>query len=73
MAVSQGSARSGGREVAERFTDARVPDPGVRVLFAKQYRWQCWLDVEAALAAAEAECGVIPAATAPGGPGHGAH
>jgi 3-carboxy-cis,cis-muconate cycloisomerase len=51
--------------VAERFTDARVPDPGVRVLFAKEYRWQCWLDVEAALAAAEAEYGVIPAAAAP--------
>ena len=51
--------------MAERFTDARVPDPGVRVLFAKRYRWQCWLDVEAALAAAEAECGVIPAAAAP--------
>ena len=51
--------------MAERFTDARVPDPGVRVLFAQQYRWQCWLDVEAALAAAEAECGVIPAAAAP--------
>jgi hypothetical protein len=46
--------------VAERFTDGRVPDPGVRVLFAKEYRWQCWLDVEAALAVAEAQCGVIP-------------
>src|ERR1044071_3739075 len=50
--------------VAERFTDGRVPDPGVRALFARQYRWQCWLDVEAALAVAEAECGVIPAAAA---------
>jgi 3-carboxy-cis,cis-muconate cycloisomerase len=50
--------------VAERFTDGRVPDPGVRVLFAKEYRWQCWLDVEAALAVAEAQCGVIPAAAA---------
>ena len=51
-------------QVAERFTDGRVPDSGVRALFARQYRWQCWLDVEAALAAAEAECGVIPAAAA---------
>jgi 3-carboxy-cis,cis-muconate cycloisomerase len=50
--------------VADRFTDGRVPDPGVRELFAKRYRWQCWLEVEAALAAAEAECGVIPAAAA---------
>jgi 3-carboxy-cis,cis-muconate cycloisomerase len=50
--------------VADRFTDGRVPDPGVRVLFAKRHRWQCWLEVEAALAAAEAECGVIPAAAA---------
>ena len=50
--------------VAERFTDGRVPDPGVRALFARQSRWQCWLDVEAALAAAEAQCGVIPAAAA---------
>src|ERR1700761_4929156 len=51
--------------VAERFTDARVPDPGIRALFARQHRWQRWLDVEAALAAAEAEYGVIPAAAAP--------
>ena len=36
----------------------------MRALFAKQHRWQCWLDVEAALAVAEAECGVIPAAAA---------
>ena len=53
------------RRVAERFTDARVPDPGIRALFARQHRWQRWLDVEAALAAAEAEYGVIPAAAAP--------
>jgi len=46
--------------MAERFTDARVPDPGVAALFARPHRWQCWLDVEAALAAAEADCGVIP-------------
>ena len=34
------------------------------MLFAKQHRWECWLEVEAALALAEAECGVIPAAAA---------
>ncbi len=36
----------------------------MRALFAKQHRWQCWLEVEAALAAAEAEYGVIPVAAA---------
>ncbi len=36
----------------------------MRALFAREHRWQRWLDVEAALAAAEAECGVIPAAAA---------
>jgi hypothetical protein len=36
----------------------------MRALFARQYRWQCWLDVEAALAAAEAEYGIIPVAAA---------
>jgi 3-carboxy-cis,cis-muconate cycloisomerase len=36
------------------------------VLFAKEHRWQCWLDVEAALAVAEAQGGVIPAAAGPG-------
>jgi adenylosuccinate lyase len=38
----------------------------MRVLFAREHRWQCWLDVEAALAVAEAECGVIPAAAGRG-------
>jgi adenylosuccinate lyase len=50
--------------VAGRFTDGRVPDPGIQELFAQRHRWQCWLEVEAALAMAEAECGVIPAAAA---------
>jgi 3-carboxy-cis,cis-muconate cycloisomerase len=62
LAVGRGQWLIG--QVAERFTDGRVPDSGVRALFARQYRWQCWLDVEAALAAAEAECGVIPVAAA---------
>jgi hypothetical protein len=42
-------------------TALRVPDPGVRALFTEASRWQAWLDVEAALARAEAELGVIPA------------
>jgi hypothetical protein len=37
----------------------------VRVLFAREHRWQCWLDVEAALVVAEAQGGVIPAAAGP--------
>jgi 3-carboxy-cis,cis-muconate cycloisomerase len=47
-----------------RFTDGRVPDPGVRQLFAREHRWQRWLDVEAALALAEADHDVIPADSA---------
>ena len=42
-------------------TAMRVPDPGVRALFTEQARWQSWLDVEAALAQAQAELGIIPA------------
>jgi 3-carboxy-cis,cis-muconate cycloisomerase len=45
-------------------TTLRVPDPGVRALFTERARWQSWLDVEAALARAEAELGVIPVAAA---------
>ncbi|MDQ1718609.1 MAG: hypothetical protein QOE71_3458 [Pseudonocardiales bacterium] len=41
--------------VAGRFTDGRVPDSTIRSLFEVQHRWQRWLGVEAALAAAEAE------------------
>lgn len=44
--------------------DLRVPDPGIRALFHVENRWQAWLDVEAALAAAQAEMGVVPAAAA---------
>ena len=43
-----------------RPTAARVPDPGIRPLFTREARWQAWLDVEAALARAEAELGMIP-------------
>src|SRR5947207_3621282 len=43
-------------------TAARVADPGVRALYRLEGRWQAWLDVEAALAKAQAELGIIPAA-----------
>lgn len=41
-------------------TELRVPDPGIRALFARDARWQAWLDVESALAAAEADLGIVP-------------
>lgn len=42
------------------FTDGRVPQTNIRSLFAMEHRWQRWLDVEAALAQAEAEAGIVP-------------
>ena len=45
-------------------TAARVNDPGIRALYRLENRWQAWLDVEAALAAAQAELGIIPQAAA---------
>jgi 3-carboxy-cis,cis-muconate cycloisomerase len=45
-------------------TALRVPDPGVRALFTEPSRWQAWLDVEVALARAEAEMGMIPSEAA---------
>src|SRR5215471_10869522 len=45
-------------------TASRVSDPGMRALYRLENRWQAWLDVEAALARAQAELGIIPAATA---------
>jgi adenylosuccinate lyase len=47
-------------------SDVRLPDNGVRALFTADARRQRYLDVEAALAAAQAECGLIPAAAAAG-------
>src|SRR5438105_7767591 len=41
-------------------TAARVPDPGIRALYRLENRWQAWLDVEAALAEAQTELGIIP-------------
>lgn len=40
--------------------DLRVPDAGIQPLFATKARWQAWLSVEAALALAEADLGMIP-------------
>jgi adenylosuccinate lyase len=45
-------------------TSLRIPDPGVRALFTEAARFQSWLDYEAALARAQAELGIIPAAAA---------
>src|SRR5881394_86332 len=45
-------------------TAARVADPGIRALYKQENRWQAWLDVEAALAHAQAELGIIPSAAA---------
>jgi 3-carboxy-cis,cis-muconate cycloisomerase len=45
-------------------TAARVADPGIRALYRLENRWQAWLDVEAALAKAQAEFGIIPPAAA---------
>ena len=42
-------------------TALRMRDPGIRDLFSEDQRFQSWLDVEAALAQAEADLEVIPA------------
>src|SRR5437588_1784394 len=48
----------------EEPTSLRIEDPGVRTLFTEAARFQSWLDVEAALAQAQGELGIIPAAAA---------
>src|SRR5262249_59808745 len=45
-------------------TSLRIEDPGVRALFTEAARFQSWLDVEAALARAQAGLGIIPEAAA---------
>ncbi|MBU2534181.1 MAG: adenylosuccinate lyase family protein [Alphaproteobacteria bacterium] len=45
-------------------TSTRFKDPGLRPLFEEKARWQSWLDVEVALAEAQAELGIVPAAAA---------
>src|SRR6476469_7003472 len=44
----------------ERSTASRIRDPGIRELYKLENRWQAWLDVEVALARAQAELGIIP-------------
>lgn len=44
----------------DRSTAARVKEPGIRALFKLESRWQAWLEVEVALARAEADLGIIP-------------
>jgi 3-carboxy-cis,cis-muconate cycloisomerase len=44
----------------EEPTQLRIEDPGVRALFTEAARFQSWLDVEAALAQAQAELDIIP-------------
>jgi 3-carboxy-cis,cis-muconate cycloisomerase len=46
-------------------TSSRISDPGIRALYQLESRWQAWLDVEVALAKAQAELGIIPAEAAP--------
>ncbi len=41
-------------------TATRVADPGIRALYRLENRWQAWLDVEVALARAQAELNIIP-------------
>ncbi len=50
--------------IQTRPTELRVRDPGIQALFTQEARWQSWLDVEAALARAQAEIGMIPEAAA---------
>ena len=49
---------------SELPTATRVADPGIRKLYQLENRWQAWLDVEVALARAQAELGIIPQAAA---------
>ena len=50
--------------MADLATEMRVRDPGIRALFTRDALWQSWLDVEAALAVAEADLDMIPRAAA---------
>ncbi len=45
-------------------TAFRVKEPGIRALFSQESKFQSWLDVEAALAQAQAELEVIPQTSA---------
>src|SRR6267143_1217874 len=54
------AARADEEPMLEEPTSLRIDDPGVRALFTEAARFQSWLDVEAALAQAQAELGIIP-------------
>ena len=41
-------------------TSYRVPDPGVRALFAEASRYQAWLDVEESTESAASAASVFP-------------
>jgi adenylosuccinate lyase len=45
-------------------TATRLADPGIRALYTLEARWQAWLDVEAALAKAQAELDIVPSEAA---------
>src|SRR5207244_10817118 len=63
---SAGAVRRARRRqpMLEEPTSLRIEDPGVRALFTEDARFQSWLDVEAALAQAQAALGIIPEAAA---------
>ncbi|MGI9423877.1 MAG: class-II fumarase/aspartase family protein [Hyphomicrobiaceae bacterium] len=54
------SYRHGATAVSLQPSSLRFADPGIRALYDVRSRWQSWLDVEAALAQAQAELGIIP-------------
>lgn len=45
-------------------TATRVADPGIRAQYTLETRWQAWLDVEVALAKAQAELDIVPSEAA---------
>jgi 3-carboxy-cis,cis-muconate cycloisomerase len=47
-------------EAPRSVTSGRVTDPGISALFRVEALGQCWLDVEAALALAQADEGIVP-------------
>ncbi len=51
--------------MAHSPTGTRLPPSGIADLFATDARWQAWMDVEAALAKAQADIGMIPKEAAP--------
>ena len=51
--------------MAHSPTGSRLPASGIADLFTTDARWQAWMDVEAALAKAQAEIGMIPKEAAP--------